>query len=57
MSLKQLAVGGSDLIAAGMKPGPQIGSVLQKLLELVLDDPSMNTKEKLIGYTLKNLFI
>ncbi|MCI5492672.1 MAG: CCA tRNA nucleotidyltransferase [Lachnospiraceae bacterium] len=57
ISLKQLAIGGSDLIAAGMKPGPEIGRVLQKLLELVLDDPSMNTKEKLIGYTLKNLFI
>lgn len=57
ISLKQLAISGSDLIAAGMKPGPELGRVLQKLLGLVLDDPSMNTKEKLIGYTLKNLFI
>lgn len=57
VSLKDLAVTGSDLIAAGMKPGKQIGEVLQKLLEIVIDDPKKNTKEYLMGYTLKNLFI
>lgn len=57
LSLKELAVTGSDLIAAGMKPGKEIGDVLQKLLELVIDDPGKNTKEYLLGYTLENLFI
>lgn len=57
LSLKELAVTGSDLIAAGMKPGKEIGEVLQKLLELVIDDPGKNTKEYLLGYTLENLFI
>ena len=49
VSLKTLAVTGSDLIAAGMKPGKELGEVLQKLLQLVLDDPACNTKEKLLS--------
>lgn len=49
VSLKSLAITGSDLIAAGMKPGRELGDVLQKLLQLVLDDPACNTKEKLLS--------
>lgn len=49
VSLKTLAVTGSDLIAAGMKPGKELGEVLQKLLQLVLDDPTCNTKENLLA--------
>lgn len=48
VSLKDLAVSGSDLIAAGMQPGKQIGVVLNGLLEMVIEDPSLNTKEKLL---------
>lgn len=48
VSLKTLAVNGSDLIAAGMTPGKQLGDVLKQLLELVLEDPSLNTKEYLL---------
>lgn len=48
VSLKTLAVSGADLIEAGMKPGKELGSVLQRLLELVLEEPSRNTKEKLL---------
>lgn len=49
VSLKTLAVTGSDLIQAGMKPGKELGVTLNKMLEIVLDDPTMNTKEKLLG--------
>lgn len=49
MSLQELAVTGSDLIAAGMKPGKALGDMLQKLLELVLEDPSLNEREKLLS--------
>ncbi len=49
VSLRDLAVTGADLIAAGMKPGKELGAVLQKLLELVLDDPSCNTRERLLA--------
>ena len=50
VSLKTLAVTGRDLIAEGMKPGPQMGAVLQELLEVVLDQPEMNEKEKLLAW-------
>ncbi len=48
LSLKDLAVKGADLIAEGMKPGPELGQVLQELFELVLDNPEKNTKEYLL---------
>ena len=48
LTVKQLAVTGNDLITAGMKPGKEIGETLRRLLELVLEDPSFNTKEKLL---------
>lgn len=48
VSLKDLAVNGSDLIAAGMKPGRELGAVLRALLEEVLEDPSCNEKEILL---------
>lgn len=53
VTLKELAVSGSDLIAAGMKPGREMGDVLQKLLELVLEEPSLNTREELMERALK----
>lgn len=48
VSLKTLAVKGSDLIARGFKPGKELGAVLQRLLELVLEEPERNTKEYLL---------
>lgn len=42
-----LAISGNDLIALGMKPGKEIGEVLSKLFDMVLEEPSYNTKEKL----------
>lgn len=50
VSLKTLAVTGKDLIQEGMQPGPGLGEALQKLLDMVLDDPQMNKKEKLLEY-------
>jgi tRNA nucleotidyltransferase (CCA-adding enzyme) len=49
LSLKDLAIGGKDLIDAGIPSGPVLGTILDQLLETVLDDPSMNRKEKLIA--------
>lgn len=50
VSLKTLAISGSDLIALGMKPGKEIGMVLQKMLDLVLEDETLNTKEALLSH-------
>ena len=51
VSLKELAVSGSDLIQAGMKPGQELGKVLKLLLEEVLEEPTLNKKEVLIELT------
>ncbi|MDR1318882.1 MAG: HD domain-containing protein [Treponema sp.] len=48
LSLKSLAVSGRDLIAAGVKPGKTLGIILRELLETVLEDPELNTREKLL---------
>ena len=39
---------GKDLIQAGMKPGKELGEVLKKFLEIVLEEPEKNTKEALL---------
>lgn len=48
VTVKDLAISGNDLIAEGMPPGRQIGETLSALLERVLDDPSLNTKDILL---------
>ncbi len=48
LSVRDLEIGGADLIALGIPEGPQIGKVLKELLEIVLDDPSKNTQEALL---------
>ena len=47
-TLKDLAVSGKDLIALGIPPGKYLGIILKELLETVLDDPALNTREKLL---------
>lgn len=50
VSLKTLAVTGRDLMEqAGMSPGKELGEMLKKLLEMVIDDPLLNEKEILIN--------
>ena len=48
VSLKELAVSGKDLIAAGMRPGKEIGACLNELLERVIEEPDLNEKDKLL---------
>ena len=48
VSLKELAVTGKDLIAAGIQPGPEIGRILNELLEMVIEEPELNKKEILL---------
>ena len=54
--LKDMALSGKDLISLGIKPGREMGAVLNKLLEMVIDDPKLNTREILIK-TVKENFI
>lgn len=49
LSVGDLAIGGRDLIALGMKPGPHFGDLLDALLDLVLEDPALNTRDALLA--------
>ena len=49
VTVGQLAIRGKDLIdELGLKPGPQIGGILNALLAQVLNDPLMNNRESLL---------
>lgn len=48
VSLKQLAVTGKDLLAEGIAPGKEIGTLLNTMLEDVLQYPEHNTKDYLL---------
>jgi tRNA nucleotidyltransferase (CCA-adding enzyme) len=47
VSRGDLAVGGDDIRHLGAA-GPRVGEILGALLERVLDDPSLNTRERLV---------
>jgi tRNA nucleotidyltransferase (CCA-adding enzyme) len=49
LALKDLAIKGDDLIAAGVRPGPDVGEALARLLDEVLEDPTRNTKDYLLS--------
>lgn len=46
--LKNLNIDGKDLIDLGFKKGIEIGDTLKYLLDLVIEEPGLNIKEKLI---------
>ena len=46
---KHLAVNGGELIKAGVEKGPDMGRVMEKLLDDVIDEPSENDKETLLS--------
>ena len=48
LSLSDLALRGDDLIAAGVRPGPEVGKALAALLAAVLEDPTRNTRDELL---------
>jgi tRNA nucleotidyltransferase (CCA-adding enzyme) len=47
VSRGELALDGNDLAALGVPPGRRIGEVLERLLDRVLADPALNTRERL----------
>lgn len=48
-AVSALAINGNDLMQAGVPQGPQIGQTLQQLVEAVIDNPELNTREGLLG--------
>lgn len=49
VELSDLAIGGDDLRAGGIPPGPEMAVVLRELLDEVLEDPARNTVETLMA--------
>jgi len=49
LTVKDLAVKGDDLLAAGVRPGPEVGATLERLLAEVLEDPTRNTRDYLLS--------
>lgn len=50
MQVSDLEVDGHDVMEQlGIKPGPQIGTILDQLFEQVLEDPSKNEREYLLA--------
>ncbi len=49
VEIGDLAVDGDDLISAGVPAGPQIKTVLGRLLDDVLEDPARNTRDALLA--------
>ena len=47
-TLGALAVNGDDLIELGFREGPALGAALARLLDEVVDDPSLNAPETLL---------
>ena len=49
LSISELAVNGTDLMRElGLEPGPEVGRLLERLLQAVLDDPRRNERDTLI---------
>lgn len=48
-----LAVTGKDLIDAGIKPGPEMGRILDSLLHDVISEPSLNNRDWLLAQALR----
>lgn len=55
VNLRGLAVTGKDLMQLGMEPGRKLGSMLNELLEWVIDEPECNKKELLCEYVKERL--
>ena len=48
LAVSDLAIGGHELRALGLTPGPRYGRILRELLERVTERPELNTREELL---------
>src|SRR2546422_1045998 len=49
LAVKDLALKGDDLLAAGVRPGPEVGETLERPLPEGLEDPTRNTRHYLLS--------
>lgn len=55
LDVRGLAIGGRELQDLGFEPGPRLGTVLRVLLEQVIDQPELNTREALVELARREL--
>lgn len=48
VTLAALAIDGNDLKALGLEPGPEFALILEECLDTVIEDPSLNVKDRLL---------
>jgi len=48
MTLKDHKINGEDLMNLGIPKGPELGRILNQLLEMVIDYPTLNDRETLL---------
>jgi len=53
LSLNDLAISGKDLKEIGIREGPIMGMILEKLMALVFEKPTENDREKLMYHAIK----
>jgi tRNA nucleotidyltransferase (CCA-adding enzyme) len=49
VNLKELNINGNDLIAVGLKPGRELGDMLNRLLSEIIEEPELNQRDKLLS--------
>jgi tRNA nucleotidyltransferase (CCA-adding enzyme) len=54
--IKDLKINGDDLIELGFKPSKELGECLNLLLDMVIENPEFNNKEKLLELAKDNLW-
>ena len=47
--VEHLAIDGNDLIALGWEPSPALGRALDRLLQAVIGEPELNTRDRLLA--------
>lgn len=53
LSVSELDITGADLMELGVEKGPKVGEILNALLEEVIEDPLLNTKDSLMELSKK----
>jgi tRNA nucleotidyltransferase (CCA-adding enzyme) len=55
VTVEDLAIDGHDLKALGLQPGPEFRRILERCLEVVIEQPELNRRETLLDYVREQL--
>lgn len=55
VTVEDLAIDGHDLKALGLQPGPELGRILERCLEVAIERPELNRRETLLDYVREQL--